>query len=76
MKATIRLLSSLPLVLLLVSIDASAREAAQKSIVPEQDRICSEKCKGLSKQPTKHESCLIECSEAAKKSTIPPSQAK
>lgn len=76
MKATIRLLSSLPLVLLLVSIDASAREAAQKSIVPEQDRICNEKCKGHLKQPTEHESCMIECAKAAKKSTIPPNQAK
>ena len=60
------LFSALTLLLLFVSAGASAREAAQKSIVPEQDRICNEKCKEYKKQPAEHEGCLLRCAEAAK----------
>lgn len=69
------LFSTLILSFLFVSTVASAREAAQKSIVPEQDRICNEKCKSLLKQATEHEACMIQCAETAKKSK-PPTQTK
>ncbi len=59
------LFSALTLLFLFVSAGASAREAA-KSIVPEQDRICNEKCKEYKKQPAEHEGCLLRCAEAAK----------
>jgi hypothetical protein len=60
------LFSALTLLFLFVSVGASAREAAQKSIVPEQDRICNEKCKDYKNQATEHEGCLLRCAEAAK----------
>jgi hypothetical protein len=60
------LFSALTLLFLFVSTSASAREAAQKSIVPEQDRICNEKCKDYKKQADEHESCLLRCAQAAK----------
>ncbi|OGI43327.1 MAG: hypothetical protein A2150_06700 [Candidatus Muproteobacteria bacterium RBG_16_64_11] len=60
------LFSALTLLFLFVSAGASAREAAQRSIVPEQDRICNEKCKEYVKQPTEHEGCFVQCYEAAK----------
>jgi len=60
------LFSALTLLFLFVSAGASAREAAPKSIVPEQQRICNEKCKDYKKQPAEHEGCLLRCSQAAK----------
>ncbi len=60
------LFSALTLLFLFVSAGASAREATQKSIVPEQNRICSEKCKDFKAQPTGYEGCLLQCGEAAR----------
>jgi hypothetical protein len=60
------LFSALTLLFLFVSVGASAREAEKKSIVPEQNRICAEKCKDSKQQPTEYEGCLLQCSEAAK----------
>lgn len=60
------LFSTLTLLFLFVSAGASAREAAQKSIVPEQNRICNEKCKDFKARATEHEGCLLQCAEAAR----------
>lgn len=63
------LFSALTLVFLFVSAGASARDADPKSIVPEQTRICNEKCKEFKKQPDEHEGCLSRCAEAARAKT-------
>jgi hypothetical protein len=67
MNATSKwLFPALILLFLFVSVSTLAREATQKSIVPEQDRICNDKCKSYKKQPAEHEGCLMRCIEATK----------
>ncbi len=47
------------------AVDAATKEAVPRSIVPEEDRICNEKCKGI-KDATEFEGCMIKCKKEAK----------